>query len=289
MSAFSMARMFAREVLGRSQQPRGATPATLLGVDGIIAAMEDGGASDGRTAAGYLYHSARISAVIAGSNICADFGCGTGVQLLQVAQLNPEIRFLGVDREPTMLARAKTAAERVGITNVEWMVDDITRPTVLRERAVDAVISTMTLHNLETATDLVACTSAMASLIGTNGAVYIEDFARLKSPRSIDFFVGLNAPIPHDCFADLYRSSLNAAFALQELRDATNRLSGTTIYSTFLVPFLVVIKTADRVLAPTLRTRIHAMRDALPTAYRKDLDDLRKFFALGGLANDPFA
>ncbi|MBI2798784.1 MAG: methyltransferase domain-containing protein [Gammaproteobacteria bacterium] len=289
MSAFGMARMFAREVLGRSQQPRGATPAALLGVDGIIAAMEDGGASDGRTAAGYLYHSARISVVIAGSNICADFGCGTGVQLLQVAQLNPAIQFLGIDREPTMLARAKTAAERVGIPNVEWMVDDITRPTVLRERKVDAVISTMTLHNLETATDLMACTSAMASLIGTNGAVYIEDFARLKSPRSIDFFVGLNAPIPYDRFADLYRCSLNAAFTVRELREVATVLSGINVHTTFLVPFLVVIKTADRTLAPTLRARIHAMRDALPTTYKKDLDDLRKFFALGGLANDPFA
>ena len=110
-----------------------------LGQTGIAQAMEQGGAVDGPTAGGYLYHSARICRVIAGSKICVDFGCGTGAQLLQVAQLNPSIKFIGVDCESKLLTLGKANAEKLGVKNVEWLMDDITSPTCLADRQIDAL------------------------------------------------------------------------------------------------------------------------------------------------------
>ena len=288
MSNLGMLAMFARELIARSHQPRGQSPSAQLGSQGIITAMEDGGVVNGRTAAGYLYHSARITQTIVGSKFCVDLGCGTGVQLLQVAALNPTTQFIGIDREPAIVNAGAARAAELSLTNVEWIVADLTNPLKV-EREIDAAISTMCLHDLPDPAALDALLANMREMVGPQGAIYIEDFARLRCRRSIDFFVGLNAPVPPDEFAALYRCSLNAAFSLHELKAACAKLPAARLYSTFLVPFLIVVKTADRPLATDTRARFHAMRENLAAQYRRDLDDLRRFFALGGLGNDPFA
>lgn len=284
-----MARMFARELLARKRIARGPTPGATLGADGILAAMEDGGEVDGRTAAGYLYHSARISQVLAGRRHCVDVGCGTAMQLLQVAALNPDIRFTGIDPSPVMLGRAQARATALGIGNVAFECGDFA--SLLREGhgRFDAAITTMTLHHLPDTDALDEALHALAVAAGDGGAVYVEDFARLKTRASIEFFVGLNAPAVPDRFSALYRCSLGAAFTVDELRAAVaRRLPGARLYSTFVVPFLNVVKTADGSLAAETRIRLEALCAALPPAGRRDLDDLRRFFALGGLRNDPF-
>ncbi len=289
MSGVAMARMFARELLTRRHQPRGPTPSSVLGADGILAAMEDGGQVDGRTAAGYLYHSARISQVLVGRRHCVDIGCGNAMQLLQVAALNPSIRFTGVDPSPVMLDGARRRAERLGLTNVDWETGGFASLLAARPGRFDAAICTMTLHELPDTAALDTALQAIARAAGDAGAVYIEDFARLKSPASIDFFVGLNAPAVADHFSALYRCSLGAAFTIEELRAAVaRRLPAATLYSTFLVPFLNVVKTADGELSAQTRARLQEMRAALSSAARRDLDDLRRFFVLGGLRGDPF-
>ena len=289
MSGVAMARMFARELLARRHQPRGPTPSSTLGPDGVLAAMEDGGQVDGRTAAGYLYHSARISKVLVGHERCVDIGCGNAMQLLQVAALNPSIRFTGLDPSPLMLESARSRAERLGVSNVDWEIGDFASLLACAPGRFDAAICTMTLHDLPDTAALDTALQAIARAAGEDGAIYIEDFARLKSPASIDFFVGLNAPAVPDRFSALYRCSLGAAFTLQELRSAVvRRLPQVKLYSTFLVPFLNVVKTVDGDLPSATRARLQEMRAALPPAARRDLDDLRRFFALGGLRRDPF-
>lgn len=60
------------------------------------------------------------------------------------------------------------------------------------------------------------------------------------------------------------------------------------LVSTFIVPFLVTLKTEDKPLPENLRARLKAMQKELNPRYRRDLDDLRSFFRLGGLGSDPF-
>lgn len=281
--------MFVRELITHDHQPRGQPPSTLLGTQRIIAAMEDGGGVNQRTAGGYLFHSGRISQAIAGSECCVDLGCGTGAQLLQVALLNPATHFIGVDIDPVMIRAGTAHASELGLTNVEWIVADAAGALAIQRRRVDAAISTMALHDLRDFNVLASFLSTMNALRGPTGAVYIEDFARLRAARSIDFFAKLNAPIPPDAHSVLFRCGLESAFTLEELTAACVVLTGATLHSTYLVPFMVVVQTPARELSVATRARLLAMRAALTKANRRDLDDLRRLFALGGLRNDPFA
>ena len=59
MSIAAMARLIAREMLGSRQQARGPSPLELLSEETVLGAMRGEGRAEGRTAAGYLYHTAR--------------------------------------------------------------------------------------------------------------------------------------------------------------------------------------------------------------------------------------
>lgn len=285
-----MFRMFARELLTRTRTLRESPPSALLGAEGVRAAMREGGQVDGRTAAGYLYHSARISRTIAGAKRCVDLGCGTGVQLLQLAALNPDIEFVGVDRVESMLVEGERNARDMALANVSWLCDDIVTPHHLQEADFDAAISTMALHDLPDAAALAACFRNLLALLRPGGAIYIEDFARLRTRASMDFFAAMNAPPRPDAFSALYRASLGAAFTADELRAAARLLAGTRVHATFLVPFLMVVKTPDRApLGADVRARLQVLRSGLTRVQRHDLDELQKFFALGGWFGDPFA
>ena len=292
-----MAGMFLQEWLLPGRQTRGAPPSASLPVQTRIEAMQQDGRIDGRTAAGYLYQSGGISRTIRGARTCVDLGCGTGVQLLQVAALNPAIHFTGVDNCQALLDVAARTADARGLSNVTWVHDDITRPARLERGSFDAVIGTMCLHDLQDVESLHRCLRSAAGLLSPGGAIYLEDFARLKHPRSIELFVHrghVQGPFaatgaPSDPFSSLYRASLRAAFSLRELRDATSLLPGARLHATFPVPFLCVISTPDRGLEPAIRQGLSMLRTALTASQARDLADLARAFALGGFTKNVFA
>ena len=289
MSGAAMAKMFARELLARQVQPRQLPPSTLLGDTGVLAAMREGGQIDGRTAAGYLYHSARICQVLQGRTHCWDVGCGSGVQLLQVAVLNPAIHFTGVDRSACLLAQAAADAERLGLGNVTWRQDDITTLDSVPNGSVAAVICTMALHDLPDVAALARTLQSIARVSTPHAALYIEDFCRLKCAESIKFFLQLNAPPTPDAFSALYRASLEAAFTRPELSAAVGRaLPNATCHTTFLVPFLLVAHSPTQPLPHAQKLALQTLRAALPPSARRDLEELQKFFALGGFGGKLF-
>jgi SAM-dependent methyltransferase len=53
-----------------------------------------------------------------------DIGCGTGASSRSVARLAPEGRVVGIDLSSPMLARAREAAERDGLRNLEFVQGD---------------------------------------------------------------------------------------------------------------------------------------------------------------------
>jgi SAM-dependent methyltransferase len=255
--------------------------------------MQGGGRVDGRTAAGYLYQSAGISRSIRGARTCVDLGCGTGVQLLQLAAVNPRIHFTGVDHCEAMLDVAARTADALGLANLSWVRDDIIHPKHLGAGSFDAVVSTMSLHHLPDLESLERCLHSARSLLSPRGAVYLEDFARLKSPRSVEFFIhrGTDRTLvnPHDPFSTLYRCSLEAAFTRRELQQATRVLSAARLHATFPVSFLCVISTPDRGLDADTRSALLTLRAGLTTQQARDLADLMRAFAWGGFLRDVFA
>lgn len=81
-------------------------------------------------------------------DLVVDLGCGTGQLTTPIAR---HVRgVIGIDPEPDMLARARSAAQEQGIANVGWMVGQDTDLPLLRsllgEQAVGVVTIGQALH-----------------------------------------------------------------------------------------------------------------------------------------------
>lgn len=281
---------FLRELVVARSLPREPEPALVMEDAEQVAAYVEAGRIDGIMSASYLFHSARASQVLRGCQTVYDLGCGPATQLAQIAELNPDIRFVGVDLSGTMLADAERHVRRLGLNNVSFRLCDITTLELFPEASADGVISTMALHHLPTFGHLERCFSSIKRVLKPEGALYLTDFGRLKSLYSVIFFAYMNAKHQPHLFSLDYERSLRAAFLYQEFAELTSRCFAprARAVSTFKVPFLVTMKTPDHPLPSELLSRLRQMRKALPRKYRGDLDDIRTFFRLGGLTDDPF-
>jgi ubiquinone/menaquinone biosynthesis C-methylase UbiE len=255
-----------------------------------VAAYASAARTDGAMAAGYLFHTARISMVLRGCRSVVDLGCGPATQLSQIAALNPDIHFTGIDLSQRMLEDARVHTEHVGLDNIRLLHDDICSLKSIPDHSADGVISTLALHHLPSERHLRSCFQQVRRILKPHGAIYFTDFSRLKSLKSVIFMAYMyRKHEPHAFLLD-YERSLRAAFLFEELRNEASETlpPGTETFGTFLVPFLVVIKTNDRELDPKQHDQVRNMRRNLQRRHRHDLDDLRLLFRLSGMIHDPF-
>jgi arsenite methyltransferase len=282
---------FLRELVVARTLPREPEPDLVMDDPEQVAAYVEAGRIDGVMAAAYLFHSARVTQVIQGCGSVLDLGCGPATQLAQIAELNPHTRFTGLDLSSTMLSDAEKHVQALGLGNVSFRQGDITALDGIPDASFDGIISTMALHHLPTLRHLEDCFASIRRVLKPGGALYLTDFGRLKSLKSVIFFAYMNARHQPHLFSLDYERSLRAAFLREEFAALTARHlpGGAEVVSTFKVPFLVLVKTADKPLPGELRARVKAMRSKLKLRYRRDLDDLRTFFRLGGMKHDPFA
>jgi len=281
---------FLRELFVARTLPREPEPDLVMDDPQQVAAYVKAGRLDGVMAAAYLFHSARASQALQGCDSVLDLGCGPATQLAQIAEFNPGTRFTGVDLSPTMLADAEKHVQTLGLRNVAFHQGDITTLEGISEHSQDGVISTMALHHLPTLQHLEQCFQTIRRVLKPGGALYLTDFSRLKSLKSVIFFAYMNSRHQPHLFSLDYERSLRAAFLREEFETLTSRFlpRDAQLISTFKVPFLVIIKTEDKPLSEGLRAHLIAMQKDLKPRYRRDLNDLRSFFRLGGLGNDPF-
>lgn len=247
------------------------------------------GASCDEMAAAYTFHAARVSQVIQHCRSILDLGCGPATQLEYVARLHPKARFTGIDLSSTMLEEAENRRRQLGLENVDFRQDDITELRSVADASVDGVMSCMTLHHLPTLDHLVKMLRSIRRVLRPGGALYLADFGRLKSAESVGHFADLIAKGQPELFRADFEHSLRAAFLSNEVSDlAHQHVSGVRTYTTFGVPLLVIVKTADTALPARTRRELFAMRSSLTSRGRLELDALRWFFSLGGLGGDPF-
>lgn len=279
-----------RETLGPRTFPREPEPDLVMDDPHQVAAYSEAGRIDGVMSAAYLFHTGRISKTIAGCNKVADLGCGPATQLAQVAQLNPEIRFVGIDLSAEMLADAESHCSSLGLQNVEFREGDITSLSFCKSDEFDGLTSTMALHHLPTHEHLRKCFAEIRRVLKPGGALYLTDFSRLKSLRSVLFFAYMNRKNQPHLFSLDYERSLRAAFLQSDFQALAKELFGSAVesYATYGIPILQLLKTPDRELDSSKIGQLRAMREALPRRYRKELDDIRFFFWLDGLRGDPF-
>jgi arsenite methyltransferase len=284
---------FGREIFSKRTLPREPEPDPIMEDEHQVAAYAEAGRIDGVMGASYLFHSAHISQTIVGCERVLDLGCGTATQLAQIAQLNPQTAFLGMDLSEKMLGNARRHVASLGLSNVEFIHGDISRLNGLEDASFDGIICTMALHHLPAEEDLRRCFQEITRVLKQDGALYLVDFGRLKSLKSVIFFAYMNRANDPHLFSLDYERSMRAAF----LHEDFVCLAGeelpphVEVYSTFMAALLILLKTPDRApLTEKQKARVVAIEDRIEHRYQSILTDIRRLVRWGGFkGNDPFA
>lgn len=278
---------FMRELTTRDQSPRVPEPDLVMDHPDKVAAYTRAGRVDGVMAPVYLFHCRQICDVLQPGDTAVDLACGPATQLAMVAQLNPDTQFIGIDLSDEMLDRAEEHIRELGLQNVRLQKADITAVEPLASGSADAVFSTVALHHLPTVDHLERAFAEVARILKPGGGLYVVDFGHLKSEKSINYFAYQYADRQPELFTLDYLYSLRAAFHASDFRAAYDRhlAERGKLYSTFLVPFMMAIKSAPRRGSDSaLRERLAEKYDAMPRWHQKDYDDLATFFRFGGLS-----
>lgn len=275
-----------RELLTTKQVPRICEPELIMEDPESVTAYIDAGREIGVMAPVYLFHTIKVCEVIRPGDVVLDLACGPATQLAQIARLNPDVRFVGVDMSVPMLERARAHLADLQLDNVELVcgrIDDLTR---WGDRSVNAVMSTMALHHLPDRQALRRTFAEAGRVLALGGGVYMADFGRLRSERSMRYFATQYADRQPQVFTRDYFNSLRAAFALEDFREASASLRcHVRVLSTVLTPFMVAVASNPRREPPPhLRRALQRLLDALEPHQERDFQDLRSFFRWGGLA-----
>lgn len=288
MSNIGLFRTFVRELTTFSQTDRVPEPDLVMDDPQKVAAFDAAGAETGVMAPVYLHHTAHICSIVRPGDTVVDLGCGPARQIAMAARLNPDTRFLGVDLSDEMLDRARALARERNLGNLDFTVGDITTLDAFDDASVDAVVSTVALHQLPDLEMFRATLRQTGRILRPGGGLYIVDFARLKSLRSIDYFAHQYEGSQPELFTEDYYNSLRAAFSLAEWRAAAADFLGNAgrLYATPVIRFMVAIKSPERCTdAERLRGELAAIREQLPAHHKVDLKNLLGFFKGGGLHN----
>jgi ubiquinone/menaquinone biosynthesis C-methylase UbiE len=288
---FKLGLTLIREALAQNGFARQPEPMAMDEAAQVTAYAESGRQDDGVMAVSNLFHAAHATTAIFGAKKVIDLGCGPATQLVRIARLNPDTHFIGIELAPNMIESARAFIRDQNITNVEIIEGDITRLYGISDQSIDGVISTMTLHHLPSLEHLRACFQQIHRVMKPRSGIYLADFGRFKSLKTVDFFAHLHeATLPPEVVKD-YEYSLKAAFSpleYQEIVD-TEIQGSATVYATFMAPFMVIIKSpTTRITDPNLKQKLKESREVLSQRFQRDLDDLRLFFRLGGLSDDFF-
>ena len=112
----------------------------------------------------------------------------------------------------------------------------------------------MALHHLPAFDHLASCFSEIGRVLKPSGAVYLTDFGRLKSLKSVPYFTYMNAKHQPHLFSLDCERSLRAAFLPEDFqRAAQAHLPGQVrMFSTFMMPLLRPSSSPRTSLCPRL-------------------------------------
>lgn len=254
--------------------------------------MEDGDQVKAFTEAGrapallavYAYHAERVSQVLHGAKRVVDLGCGSGVFLIKLARLNPDIQFIGFDLSPTMLNQAKLFALERDLKNIEFRQADFTDLSEFDNQSLDGVVSLQAFHHLPNHSYLEKLYSEVGRVLKPDGALYFQDLIRMKSLNSVMHFAHYDEKAPLLTREDGVHS-MKAAFLFKDFVEVSKKYlpKNVSSYKTACVDLYMVQKTPFKKLSEEKKQRIQAYIESLPKEARKIYKDLKLFHRLGGL------
>lgn len=274
------------ELVARRDAVRVPEPNLVMDDPDQVKAFHDAGLEGGVMAPVYLFHTLNATEVVRPGWTALDLGCGPANQLAMIARLNPETQFLGVDLSDEMLGLAHERVAAQGLGNVRLRNDDITRLDSVPDHSVDAVFSTVVLHQLPDLDALYAVFRQVDRVLRPGGGLYLVDFGHLKTERAIDYFAHQYADRQPEIFTRDYHNSLRAAFDHADWRAAQRAClrDRARLYSTFAIRFMVALKSPiqQRPNAWQLE-QLTSLYRAMPAWHQRDFVDLRRMFRWGGL------
>lgn len=286
MAVAELLKTIAREMSGQSALARTPEPYLVMDEEVFVSAYADGGRDNGALSGAYLYHLAHMCQLVRPGDVVLDLGCGPANLLGQLAQLNPQARFIGADLSQPMLDQAAKMLHARGIGNVELRCADMTVLEGLQDHSIDVVVSSMALHHLPDEACLDRAFAQMARVLKPEGRMYINDFGRLRNADSIDYFVSRAAEGERKELIQDYYHSLHAAFTKADFERAVQRsMQGRGhVHATVVSPFQIIVKSADAPaqMVPAIQ-ELQRRFQALPRARKADVRQLSLFLRLGGL------
>ncbi|MCG5517210.1 MULTISPECIES: class I SAM-dependent methyltransferase [unclassified Ectothiorhodospira] len=285
-STFQFFRHIALELLARGCDERTPEPDLVMADPEQADSFRMAGREDGTIAPTYLFHTLQLSQMIRPGDLVVDLASGPANQLAQVARMNPQARFVGVDASDSMLELAEEHIKRQGIGNVSFERSYIQSLGTFSDGAVDVVMSTMSLHHLPDYETLEATFREVARILKPGGALYIADFGRMKRDATRQFFAEQHADRQPPIFTVDYLNSLRAAFRVDDLKKASLVLGeGVSVKTTALVPFMVLIMRGHGYTLPeSVVDSCGQILRRLPREQKEDFRDLVRFFKMGGVS-----
>ena len=274
-----------RELFTSEQFDRTPESALVMSSEEAVSAFARAAAPNGILSGVYAFFVRQACNMIRRGDRVLDLGCGPASLLAAIAALNPESTFVGIDRSATMIATGNDLLRARAARNVELRLDDMTELSSVESGSIDVVLSSMAMHHLPDTDHLRRCFEAIERVMAPEAKVFISDFGRLKSLRSVEYFVRRAIPRDEPILEHDYRASLRAAFSREELSTA---MSGSmrqriSTYSTVVSPIMVVL------MAPFPESpRDHSgdatrVLERLPHNRRADYWRLRLCLRLGGM------
>jgi ubiquinone/menaquinone biosynthesis C-methylase UbiE len=265
----------------------GRIPEPDLGMDSeeAVSAFVRAGKPDGILSGVYVFYLEQALNMIRPGDRVLDLGCGPATLLASIASLNRQSSFLGVDVSARMIAAGNESLRASATRNVELRVDDMTKLSSVESGSIDLVLSSMALHHLPDTDQLRRCFEAIERVMAPGSRMFISDFGRLNSLKSVDYFVRRAIPEDEPILEHDYRASLRAAFSPKEISTALsdrmrNRLS---IYSTVMIPMMIVVMAPLPDSSREGCWNVHQVLRTLPYARRADYWQLRVGLRLGGM------
>lgn len=255
-------------------------PDLIMDSDDAVAAFARAGQPNGILAGVYAFYVEQACRMIRPGDRVLDLGCGSALLLASVAALNEDASFVGIDSSAPMIATGRESVSRLG--NVALRIDDMTELATVESGSIDVVLSSMSMHHLADTDHLQRCLEAIERVIAPNAKVFISDFGRLKSVKSVEYFVRRAIPKDEPRLEHDYRASLRAAFSTDEFRRAMSAemKQRISLYSTVLSPMMIVLMTPFPDAGNGTANR---MIETLPRKRRADYQQLRLSFRLGGM------
>ncbi len=268
-----------RELFTLEQFEREPEPDLVMDLDEAVEAFARAGQPNGILSGVHAFYVEHACRMLRPGDRVLDLGCGPAQLLGRIAALNSGASFIGVDYSRPMIEEARRSLDS---SNVELRMDDMTDLSSVETGSVDVVLSSMAMHHLPDTAHLRRCFQAMERVMAPGARVFVADFGRLKSVKSIEYFVRRAVPLDEPRLEHDYRASLRAAFSTEEFSTALTPglKERVSLYSTAVSPMMVVL------MAPFPEgAAAHGGEDIqdLPRERRADYQRLRMFLQLGGM------